>query len=357
MVSFGSARCFSALPIIAVISATGCHSPEPQPFPQVEGSTDPSTGEGIKELFARLVDMRHPPGDRHVKRAVFLKPQGCARADFTVLPNLPQHFRVGAFAVSATRKAWVRFSSDTVPTTSDRENNTLGFAIKVMGVSGLKLLPGQERSTTQDFLLQNHPVLFVDTAADFLAFTATVFTDSTDAYLEAHPQTAGILMDMRKEVENALGSEFWSSTPYRFGGADYAKYKAVPCSPRPPEPLPKGGGHGYLRQRLERDLSQDGACFAFQVQLRTRPTMKLDAATEPWSEDESPPRTVARISIPPQDIAANQDICENLSFNPWHALHAHRPVGSINFARGIVYTALALMRRMRNGVSVEEPVE
>ena len=40
--------------------------------------------------------------------------------------------------------------------------------------------------------------------------------------------------------------------------------------------------------------------------------------------------------------------CENLSFNPWHSLPAHRPLGGINRARKVVYPALSKLRHERN---------
>ena len=64
---------------------------------------------------------------------------------------------------------------------------------------------------------------------------------------------------------------------------------------------------------------------------------------------------VARIEIPPQDVFANDAMCENMSFTAWHALPEHRPVGSVNKARGIVYKQHADNRRSRNGVAIAEP--
>ena len=67
--------------------------------------------------------------------------------------------------------------------------------------------------------------------------------------------------------------------------------------------------------------------------------------------------TVAKIEIAKQDIAQNEAMCENMSFTAWHALPEHRPVGSVNKARGIVYKHLADLRRKRNGIPLTEPTQ
>jgi hypothetical protein len=315
---------------------------------------DPAVAQGIGDLFEGLVNQRHPPGTTDVKRAVFLKPHGCAKATFTVAEDLPDAVRVGLFATPGPRDAWVRLSSDTVPATSDLKNNTIGFAVKVLGVPGRKVLAGEEAATTHDFLTQNHHVFFVDTAQEFLEFTQAIFNGSFNQWLAAHPTTGAILNAMKHPVPNVLGSTYWSTTPYRLGEG-YAKYKVRPCAPLPEEAAPAPNDKNYLQARLERDTQANGACFELQVQPRVGDEMPLDQATVAWSEETSPPVTVATIKVEPQDLRANAATCENLSFTAWHALPEHRPVGSVNKARGIVYKRLADLRRGRNNVPMTEP--
>ena len=56
-------------------------------------------------------------------------------------------------------------------------------------------------------------------------------------------------------------------------------------------------------------------------------TMPIEDASVEWPERESPYRTVAHLLLPRQKIALlrQQDAYQNLSFNVWHALAAHRP--------------------------------
>jgi hypothetical protein len=318
-----------------------------------DGPFNPQTADQIGELFGRIIAQRHPPGTTGVKRAVFLKPHGCAKAEFTVAADLPAKYQVGLFATPGRHPAWIRISSDTVPQTPDLENNTIGFAVKVMAVPGRKILAGEEAFNTHDFLLQNHDVFFVDTAQDFLDFTKSAFAGTDAAYLAQHPRTDSILREMAKRVPNVLGTRFWSTTPYRFGANDHAKYTVKPCSDRAPEAAPVDEAN-YLRKRMERDVRANGACFDFQVQLRAG-DMPLDKQTVVWSETVSVPQTVARVIVPMQEVADSDKACENMSFTAWHALPEHRPVGSVNKARGIIYKRMADARRARNGIALTEP--
>jgi len=347
-------------PAILIFTFLSCRSRESE---VADGTKSPSSTEDIANeigrLFQKIVDQRHPPGTKNVRRAVFLKPHACAKASFTV-PNLSKDLKVGLFQTPKTHEAWIRMSSDVPPTKSDFNNNTIGFAVKVVGK---RKVGDREENFTQDFLNQNHPYFFVDTAQEFLDFTQSSFDGKLDEFFAKHPTTEDgpgteqILKDMDKVVTNALRIDFWSTTPYRFGES-YAKYKVkyLECSKIPNEEQPSQDQVNYLRTRLERDLLKNKACFELQVQIRKDdPSTYLDKARTLWSETEFPPQKVATITVAAQDIKKNDAICENFSFRPNHALAEHAPVGSVNEARSIIYTKLSEIRRSRNGVTLEEP--
>ena len=65
-----------------------------------------------------------------------------------------------------------------------------------------------------------------------------------------------------------------------------------------------------------------------------------------WSESLSPHVKVATIVIPVQefDTPALQEYGDNLSFNPWHSLPEHRPLGSINRGRRVFYETMSKFR-------------
>jgi L-lysine epsilon oxidase-like protein len=328
-------------------------SETPKPEDCWDCSADPDGK--LKQMFVDIVQTRRiQQGQSPARRPVFLKPHGVASARFEIQAGLPKDLRVGVFALKSL-SAWVRFSSDTVPSSPDLKT-TCGIGIKLFDVPGEKLLGD---GSTQDFILQNHDVFFVDTATDMCEFTrAGVVDGDYDPYLNSHPTTKKILDEMQKVESSVLTATYWSVLPYAFGQDRYAKYKLVPEQTAGTQP-PTGEAN-YLASDLQRRLFQGEARFKFMVQLRTNPkTMPLDAATVSWSEKESKPIHVATLILPKQDIAAlgQSNYGENLSFNPWHSLAAHEPVGSISVARKLVYASSANERRNVNGVTTREPSE
>ena len=326
------------------------------PKPSVcDCTTDPIAA--LQTMFVAMVMGRRMAGGQSpVQRPVFLKPHGVARGVFTIEPSLPPEMRVGVFR-GEKYEAWVRFSSDTVPAAPDL-GTTLGIGLKLFGVPGPKLLPPDTLATTQDFVLQNHDVFFVDTARDMCEFThAGVVQGDYEPYLAAHPVTRRILSDMQKSVPSVLATSYWSVLPSRFGATRHAKFKLVPVGLDPAGPIPDNDPQ-FLRNDLVRRLRDTGACFHFLLQFYTDDaTTPLDRATERWDETVSPPVHVATLAFPKQDISARgqADYGENLSFNPWHTLAEHEPVGSIAQARKAVYQASAQKRRDANAVPSGEP--
>ncbi len=309
----------------------------------------------LREMFVNVVQGgRIQEGQLPARRPVFLKPHGVAHGTFQVREDMPEDLKVGVFGMKSL-PAWVRFSSDTIPSQTDLRT-TCGIGIKLFGVPGPKLLGDGE---TQDFLLQNHDVFFVNTAKDMCEFTkAGVIGGNYDPYLRVHPVTKKILDEMRKVEISALTATYWSVLPYSFGADRYVKYKLEP------EQQPAGQAPAdvpdYLAIDLVQRLLKGPVRFRFLVQFRTHPaTMPLDEATVRWSESESEPVHLATLILPQQDLGAlGQAIYgENLAFNPWHTLAEHRPQGSISEVRKEVYAASAGQRRNANGIPVAEPRE
>lgn len=308
--------------------------------------------ERLKEMFVDIVQQnRINLGQSPAMRPVFLKPHGVAQGYFEMVPNLPSDLKVGVFALDKL-EAWVRFSSDTTPSSSDLKT-TCGMGIKLFGVKGEKLLGDGD---TQDFILQNYDIFFVDNAKEMADFTsAGVIDKDYDAYLAKHPKTKRILDEMAQVVGSTLTINYWSVLPYAFGEKRYVKYKLEPIDQ--PEATPFNDPN-YLAIDLESRLRQRSASFRFMVQFRTNPeTMPLDEATVRWEESESEPIHIATLHLPQQDICANgqPEYGENLSYNPWHCLKEHEPQGSISDARKVVYQASVEKRHDANGIPTQEP--
>ena len=80
--------------------------------------------------------------------------------------------------------------------------------------------------------------------------------------------------------------------------------------------------------------------------------MSIENSQEEWpeSKSEAPFYKFARIHIPRQkfDTAKKNDACEKMSFNPWHALPEHRPLGAVNRVRKVIYPHIRNTRRELN---------
>ena len=309
-------------------------------------------------------------GREPASRPVFLRLHGVVYGSLTVRADLPEELCVGLFEPGHHYPAWIRFSSDVQPGNSDLKG-TVGVGIKLFGVQGEGISPssGQTSSgdatssdkdpTIQDFILQNHDVFFVDTAKDMCEFTCASLNGQFNQYITAHPITKQILDDMEKVVESALTTSYWSVLPSRFGNDRNVKYKLVPESAAQGD-RPDVNDPFYLRADLHARVKRGETRFRLFVQFQTDPpTMPLDRATVRWSETVSPPVHVATLVIPMQnpDERGQSAYGENLSFNPWHSLAAHQPVGSISDARRVVYAASATNRRNVNGIPISDNPE
>jgi len=289
------------------------------------------------------------------------KSVACLKADFSVEADLPAELRVGLFANPQSYPAWIRFAN--ASNKPDTEKDFRGMSIKLMQVEGDKLwAPDAGPGDTQDFILNNHPVLFVGTPEDFRDFADYSVNSSPILFFmnpfNLHIKEFRIVLAGRRHHASHLAIPYWSTTPYLFGDGRAVKYSARLCEQGPAMELPDELTDGYLRDAIRQQLSNGDACFDFMVQFQTdAELMPIEDATVEWDETESPFRKVARIHIPSQSFEspAQMKFCENLSFNPWRSLPEHRPLGGINRVRNDLYRELAEFRHRRNGVTYKEP--
>jgi hypothetical protein len=267
----------------------------------------------------------------------------CVDAEFTVLDGLAAGHRVGLFATPRTYTCWIRFANAT--SLSDKDKDTRGMAIKVLDVPGGNLTPGV---TSQDFILNSHPVMMVGTTKEFLelleANEAGGFRRTL--YFLSHLKAARIAFASRANPTSHLDIPYWSTTPYQLG-AGAVKYIARPASPTRSQ-APASLTDNYLEEAMRARLAREDATFDLlvQPQVDARRTPIEDASVE-WREQDAPYVPVARIRIPAQSIddAGKRARCEETAFNPWHCLPEHRPLGGMNRARREIYAAMAEFRR------------
>ena len=308
--------------------------------------------------------------DVHVKTHAF------AQGEFRVLPNLSNELAQGLFAQDGVYPAVVRFSNSASQAQPDAIPDGRGMAIKVLEVAGDMVLADDERGPTQDFVMINHPVFFARNVKDYLRLEQ-VLVQADDGLLATlqgaitggdwnplHWHWREMLAVARIAGQlpaHPASSTYFSMAPVRFGSY-VAKYRAKPVGDRHESYLEMvqrlGSEADAMRLALEETLRTQELLFEFQVQLRaSERTMPVEDASVEWPESESPYRTVAHLLLPRQEIELlrQQAAYKNLSFNVWHALAAHRPLGGINRVRRWAYALSSTWRRQQVGVTSEVP--
>lgn len=297
---------------------------------------------------------------------VHVKTHGYANGQLNVLENLPTELSQGLFGKVQSFPVVVRFSNSANMVMPDSIPDGRGIAIKVRGVVGELIENGDQAESCQDFVLINHPVFFAANPKEMLRLEQFLVE------VEAHPIAAAsealtggdwnplnwhwrelskATQIVAKLPSHPASNTYFSMSPFRYG--DYvAKFRLAPVD---------GHSKSYLtmlkrlatetdamRLALEETLHSEPIKFELQVQLRTSSdTMPIENATHDWPEDDSPYRTVAQLVLPKQNIAPLREDVKytNLSFDVWHALTAHRPLGGINRLRRHVYPVSAAWRR------------
>lgn len=293
------------------------------------------------------------------KRMFHPKMHGLVRAEFVVEKNIPEHLKVGLFTESKTYSAWVRLSNAKRHPQADKKKDMRGMAIKLVGVPGKKLLQDEQDAVTQDFLLVTAETLQTRSVKDFqksiYALTGGFF--KLLWYAITHLRVIRLSMKQISRCGNLFEKKYFSMTPYKYGDNNAVKYAAFPQMKINTQ-VPKKGSDNYLRELLIQDLSNEDIYYDFLVQKQLDPNVNpIEDPTVPW---DSSFIKVATIKILKQsfDSDAQRKYGENLSFNPWHCVEAHRPLGGVNRARKVVYETISKFRRERNDVThLEEPTE
>ena len=85
--------------------------------------------------------------------------------------------------------------------------------------------------------------------------------------------------------------------------------------------------------------------------------MPIENASVVWPEILSPYIKVATVHIPAQkfDSAIQLVFARNLSYNPWHCIADHRPLGNQNRARKYIYLETSKFRQQMNEDKRIEP--
>jgi hypothetical protein len=358
----------------------------PQPPPSYVRYSDsievlqPGESELIDKVVASMARVNQTVFDkhRHATRDAHAKSHGVLIGTLTVYEDLPPHLRQGLFRQPGTYPLVVRFSSAPGDIQSDRVPAPKGMAIKVIGVEGRKILPGHEDETTQDFLLVNHPVIPFGHISAYWKVQQVLEKHADDserarrAVAALAKGAAGVLN--LAGVENPtlealgiphhhiLGETFHSMAALRFGD-HVAKLSAAPFSPAvralTGQTYDPSHAPSIVRDQVVELFKELGAEYELRAQLCTDlESMPVEDASIVWPEDRSPHQPIARITLPPQDAyspARRVYADDVLSFNPWHCIPEHRPLGSIMRVRIKAYEASTAFRHAMNVQPRTEP--
>jgi hypothetical protein len=315
----------------------------------------------------------------HGLRSVHAKSHGLLTGELQVFDDLPPVLAQGLFAHGATYPLAMRFSTVPGDLLDDKVSTPRGLAIKLIGVPGQRVT-GSENDTTQDFVMVNGPAFGAKDAKHFLAnlklvaattdrgeslkIAFSALARGAEKVVEAFGGKSGAILALGGHPEtNILGETFYSQVPLLYGPY-IAKFSIAPVSPEltvlRDAPVDLRDRPDGIRDAVNAHFAQHGGNWELRVQLCTDiEAMPIEDASAVWPEDRSPFIPVARISVPAQPAwneARSAAIDDGMSFSPWHALAAHRPLGSIMRARKVVYDVMSKVRARQNHLTIAEPV-
>jgi hypothetical protein len=269
-----------------------------------------------------------------------------------LLVKAPETARSGVFAMSG--KSWpvyVRFSNGSIHQQADKQPDVRGFALKLVGVPGQKLIKGLEGELTQDFLFIDSQAIPFRTPDEFMQFVRA----AKDGPAKLLPRliesfglgrALGILWGSltKAKVKSFATHDFHTAAPVAFGKSA-VKLALVPVASE--APAKSARGVDFLRDDLVARLQSRSLSWTLRAQLFIdEKSTPIEDASVVWS---APWIDLATLTLPQQDpeSARGREISalvNELSFDPWHATEEHRPLGAIMRARAATYGKSVLGR-------------
>jgi hypothetical protein len=291
------------------------------------------------------------------------KTHGIVRGEFIVHDDLPPELRHGIYLRPQTYRAWVRFSGPGPYITPDIDDvGFMSISIKLMGVPGPKLM--EEEKFTQDMFGVSTPTFVTpDTEANAQLQIESLKNTQIYYFLNLHrPHILDFIMQglWIKTQSSPFEAPYFSCVPYLLGEGQAMQYSVWPRSKRrtPIPRLPFRPPDNYLRDAMVATLTKEDVEFDIRLQIQTDPhLMPIENNGVLWPESLSPRQLVATLRIPRQKFnsPAQMDFDRLLSYNPWHCIPEHRPLGNQSRARRRMYDTLSKLRHTMNNVPLYEP--
>jgi hypothetical protein len=296
------------------------------------------------------------------RRALHAKANAGAEGEFEVPADVPADARIGMFAKPGRFPAIVRYSNGAGRLQSDKKLDVRGFAVKLFGVDGTKVIPGLAAATTQDFLAIRTASVPMRDAEEFMAI---VRASATPALLPFRLIRAlGLRRGVRvirsalaglKAPQSALAAtSFYSALPVKFG-PHAVQYAFVAREPAAKVTI---DGDTGLGDALAARLRERPIVYDFQIRFYAdAASTPIEDASVDWN---TPWVTIGKLTLPVQDMASPRgkritDLVERASFDPWHAREDLRPLGNIMRARNVAYRASTQARKAISELEIAMP--
>ena len=314
----------------------------------------------ISSFQTQMRDLWKPGG---FERGGNTKTHGIVRGEFIVHDGLPENLRRGIYAQPQTYRAWVRFSGPGPYITPDIDDvGFMSISIKLMGVPWPKLMD-EEKFTLDMFGVSTPTFVTPDTRANAQLQIESVKNASIFYFLNfRRSHVLDFIMQSLwiKTQSSPFEAPYFSCVPYLLGEGQAMQYSVWPkTKKRTPIPrLPLRPPDDYLRDAMVASLAAEDVEFDIRLQLQTDPhLMPIENNAVLWPETLSPRISAATLRIPRQTFnsPAQMEFAKRLSYNPWHCIAEHRPLGNQSRARRRMYAELSKLRHTMNDVPHYEP--
>ncbi len=310
-------------------------------FTETIAADEEKTFEGFGQELAEMQKKRAAAG-AGLKRALHLKQHVGVVGTLEV--NAAQSARSGVFAEQGrSYPVYVRVSSGASAAQPDKAPDVRGLAVKLVGVEGQKLIAGMEQELTQDFLFLNDPAIPFKDPFEFMAFQRAAAAGGAKLVPKLFAQV-GLLRGFAivgralrsPKVASIATHAFHTCAPLSLAGSA-AKLGLFPM---PSAVHPPGTGEGMYRSDLVARLQQGPLSWSLRAQMyKDDKCTPIEDTSVVW---QGPWVTLGTLTLPQQDATTARgeeisSLVESLSFDPWHSLEAHRPVGAIMRARAHAY--------------------
>lgn len=311
-------------------------------------------------------------------RGQHAKTHALVRARFEVDESVDPRFRHGVFArPGAVYGAWIRPSNGAPERAADSAMDARGFTLRLeLDEKGAPASGAAPSPSYQDFLLFSHPTFFAPNIKDFAVLMSIFQTGTMQTRLPkaiAYAIGSGtfamiftILKTLMHKIRHPLAADFHSATPYLLGPDTPVKYSVEARDKAALDRFVEDTTDpDFRRKALGASLAAGPIVLDFYVYAYAQgaPVREVQDAVEDasvdwtrsqgslkyglsrWGKSRATKVHLATLTLPRIGDGGQVDpttaralaAAEELQFNPWNALDAHRPLGSLNRARWFIY--------------------